>query len=206
MMTLLAAALCGFANWIRGGLFGETIKAALRALHPAIEAAWRSVGDRLLTTAAGLALVAWLCGAGWAALAAWPALYAGFVMGWPWIGMGRLNEGSSAAWAASRASRGRWLAGLAEDIYFGPPSQFWTARERWAYDAACLAMRGLDITAPAGLVLTLGGVSAFWMFAGLTMPLAYEAGQHLPGKLRGTAGGEVLFGALLGAALVMAGV
>lgn len=205
MLTLTAIIACGFANWIRGGLWGEEIKAALRAVHPAIEAAWRSVGDRLLTIAAALALVAWLCGAGWAALAAWPVLYAGFVMGWPWIGMGRLNEGSSAAWAASRASRGRWLAGLAEDIYFGPPSQFWTARERWAYDAACLALRGLVVTIPPGAALyAFGPVAAWWAFSGLLMPLAYEAGQHFPGKLRGTAGGEVLFGAWLGAALVLA--
>lgn len=195
MMTIAVAVLCGFANWIRGGLFGEEIKAALRSVHPLIEDAWRSVGDRLLTTPLVLAGAAWLSGAHPVqAVAAWLLLYAGFVMGWPWIGMGRTTDPET--WAMARQTRGRWLAWIVETVS-GLADPSWSIRQRWAYDASCLALRGLVITVPAGAML----LDPWFAAAGVLMPLAYEAGQHMPGRWRGTGAGEFIFGAVLGAAL-----
>lgn len=205
MLTMTAIIACGLANWIRGGLWGEQIKAALRAVHPFLEDSWRSVGDRLLTTPLVLAGAAWLSGATWwQAVIAWLLLYVGFVMGWPWIGMGRLNEdGTVAGWAAARLERGRWLAWLPE-LVLGHPrfvvlGQVWSFPRRWAYDATCLALRGLVITAPAGAVL----LNPWFALAGLAMPIAYEIGQHMPGRWRGTGAGECIFGAWLGTMVIV---
>lgn len=226
--AVAAALLCGLANWIRGGLWGAEIIAALARADAALrlptfgpptpvedgpqrlvgllEIAWRSVGDKLLTTPAALIAAALLAGhpADWRLAVAWLLLYLGFVPGWPWIGMGRLNEdGTPEGWALSRSRRGQWLAPTIA-LFIGSPgidASFW---RRWTYDAIGLALRGLVVTMPAGAVL----LDPWFALAGLAMPLAYEAGQHVSGRLlgqalRGTAAGELLFGALLGAALVL---
>lgn len=224
MMTLIAAALCGFANWVRGGLFGETIKAAARAVHAWVEIAWRSVGDRLLTTPLALAAVALLAGAAWwQALAAWLLLYVAFIPGWVWIGMGRL-PGSGQSWSETRKNRPQGVPGaqirFLVELAMGSPSSDavtrpaelrqpdeptieirdrWSFARRWAYDALALALRGLVVTLPAGAALGL----PLWAFAGAAMPLCYEIGQHMPGRWRGTGAAEALFGAWLGASLVL---
>lgn len=239
IVAILCGLLCGLANWVRGGLWGEPIKAALRAVPfvgGALEAAWRSVGDRLLTTPVALVVAAAIAGAGIGAIDGWPiplALllwYLAFIPGWVWIGMGRA-PGSGETWAETRKQRptgfpGAWIRAAA-DALFGTPradlverklpptiateftiylADAWSFRRRWAYDAVALALRGLLITAPAGALLAATGpVGWGWCAAGAVMPIAYEIGQHMPGRWRGTGAAEALFGFWLGVSLALAG-
>ena len=94
MIALVIAVLGGVANRIRGGLFGEQIKAFTRAIHPRVQIAWRSVGDRLLTVGLLWGLIGYFStGNLWAGLFAMALGYVGSIWGWAqWQDMGAIHD------------------------------------------------------------------------------------------------------------------
>jgi hypothetical protein len=118
-----------------------------------------------------------LCGylAGWTdwrlALLA-PALFIGTVPGW-WMSLGLGRTAVTARWID-------WYA--------------------WLRDVQVMAARGLWFTIPALPVLWWTGHDWWPALVGILCPICYQIGWILPFRHRGPVWGEVLFGAVLGAA------
>lgn len=81
------------------------------------------------------------------------------------------------------------------DWLVGREQEDWGFISRWVRDAAGLMLRGMMITAPAGL-LTLNGD---FVFSGAGMLLCYELAYHIPSKIKGLNRGPELGEALFGA-------
>lgn len=123
-------------------------------------------------------------------------IWAAIAFTWGWGGqmdMGRNSEG--------------WRQDTPEvytpilDAIFGPQREGMTFAERWRRDAVGLAIRGMMITAPVGVILLLFGFDGWFGLRGIAMPIAYELAYRIPSKVNGLRQGpelgEAVFGLIL---------
>lgn len=128
---------------------------------------------------------------------------------------------SRLAWAIGLASGGAlvawdWLIlliapGLFVGCVIGWPSSIDMGRNEgtWLRDALGMLWRGPLWTVPAGATLVLVGYPHGYWFAasGLLCPVCYELGWRVPYSAKwavdGSAWGEIIFGATIGAALAI---
>lgn len=118
-------------------------------------------------------------------------------------------------WAATPLP-GCWALALAVALWLGSLPGWWGSIDLgrndgwWARDAALHTARGVLWGAPAAVVLWLAGGAWWWpVLAGLACAPAYEIGWRLRpvGDARRPAAteiGEILFGAAMGAAVLVA--
>lgn len=145
MVILFFAILGGFANRVRGGLFADPIRSFLRGVHPWLENAWRSVGDRLLTVGLVWGLIIGIgTGSVWAGILGGLLGYVGSIWGWAqWQDMGTMHGslsgdllgmlGRGAMWcvplSAAAAVYGDWyLSFMISLASFGLPLGYGVAR------------------------------------------------------------------------------
>lgn len=153
-----------------------------------------TTGGRLLWSALASFCVVAACNWSPLAIGVAPLLFVGVLLGWgSWMTLGR--EATE-----TNETLDYWIG----DPVAGLMWWLFPSRVHYAYQLAMMTIRGLLITAPAGVyLLFLVGWSALpFTLSGLLFGLCYEIGWRIPSRVPhleiGPPIGEILFGAVVG--------